>query len=101
MNNNSSEPQKKRHKRHRTRKNPEIARDRQSEEGKLSTLARRFWTFVQHTTGNIVTAVVSKFHIPWVHIQQREKQFQQPVCRIDNDHDVQDQDDDDDDNDYF
>ena len=63
MNDNSSEPQKKRHKRHR-RTNAEIARDRRSEEGKLSTLARRFGTFVQHTTGNIVAAAVSKFHIP-------------------------------------
>ena len=94
VNDNSSEPQKKRHKRHR-RTNAEIARDRRSEEGKLSTLARRFGTFVQHTTGNIVAAAVSKFHIPWVRIQQRDGRFQQPVCRIDNDDYVQDQDEDD------
>ena len=75
MNGNSSEPQKKRHKWYRTRTNTEIACDRRSEEGKLSTLARRFGTFVQHTTGNVVTAAVSKFRIPWVHIQQRDKQF--------------------------
>ena len=62
-------------KKRKRRTNQELRKDSNAKNASLRTLAQNLGLFVTRTTSNITTAI-SKFHIPWEKIRERDDEFE-------------------------